>query len=342
MIFAVEYTDLLSALTRMMSMLPDGYALFFDQKADTWRLHLRALSDEVTCEGRLSRNLQSVRYTLDGSTLCTRVYPFGAEVEGQPITLVPLEGTDYLQSGAAEQWGVVSRTIQSDLIYDVPTLREVAQAYLERHAQPDAAITVTAFDLSQATGEPLDAFRLGHICQLALPAFGLTLRQRIIAIDQPDVLGTPGEMVLTLASRTAAVSTRTEVDNLVRQITSGKLLGGTITEVVDENRAYGSYPYPVMHYFDIEDWAAVLDVRVTFAPDRGVTVRALLVDGIELSAEERRSGSFSAMPYLRRDELGQIAQGQHYVTFHPSNGTYGEDCGVSSAITMTVIARQTT
>lgn len=341
-IYATEYIDLLSALTLMMSMLPEGYALSFDQSGEDWLLHIRALSDEDACEGRLHRNLQSVHYELDSSRLCTRVYPFGAEVEAQRVTLVPMEGVDYLQSEAAATWGVISKTFHSDLVFDVATLHDVAEAYLALHAQPEATITVEAIDLHHATGEPLDAFQLGRMCRLCLPDMGLTLRQHISAIVKPDVFGAPGKAVLTLSSRTIDPDEQTEIDDLVRQVSSGKLLGGTVTEVVNNNRAYGSYPSPVVHYFTIEDWAAVLDVRVTFRPDIGVSINALLVDGIELSVEERRSGAFNAMPYLKRDDLGQIAQGRHWVTFHPSNGTYGEDCGVSSTITMTVIAKQTT
>lgn len=341
-IYATEYIDLLSALTLLLSMLPDGYALAFDQSGTDWLLHIRAPSNEDACEGRLHRNLQGVHYELDSSRLCTRVYPFGAEVETQRVTLIPMEGVDYLQSEAADTWGVISKTFHSDLIFDVPTLHDVAEAYLDLHTQPEATITVEAVDLHQATGEPLDSFQLGRMCRICLPEAGLTLRQRITAIVKPDVYGAPGQAVLTLRSRTVNTDEQTEIDDLVRQVTSGNLLGGTVTEVVSTNRAYGSYPSPVVHFFEIEDWAAVLDVRVTFKADSGASINALLVDGIELSVEERRSGSISAMPYLKRDELGQITQGQHRVTFHPSNGTYGENCGVSSTVTMTVIAKQTT
>lgn len=341
-IYATEYIDLLSALTLMMSMLPDGYMLAFDQSGEDWLIHIRALSQDDLCEGRLHRNLQSVHYELDSSRLCTRVYPFGAEVETRRVTLVPMKGVDYLQSEAASTWGVVSKTFHSDLIFDVATLHDVAEAYLALHAQPEAIITVEATDLHHATGEALDSFRLGRMCRLCLPEAGLTLQQHISVIAKPDVFGTPGQAVLTLRSRTVDPDEQTEVDDLVRQVSSGKLLGGTVTELVKTSSAAGSYPYPVVHYFDIEDWAAVLEVWVKFTHDYTVSVNALLVDGYELSVAERRSGSFSAMPYLRRNELGQIEQGRHWVTYHPSNGTYGENCFVNSTITMTIIAKQTT
>ena len=340
-ILAIEYIDLLTALEQLLGMLPEGYALNFDQSGDAWQLHLRALSDADACEGRLTRNLHSVRYELDSSRLCTRVYPFGAEVETGRINLSPLEGCDYLQSEAASTWGAVSRSFTSDMIFDVPTLREVAQRYLDRHAQPTATITVEAVDLCSATSETLDAFRLGRMCRLALPDMGLTLQQRIYAIEKPDLYGMPGQVVLTLASTTGSASESAEIAELVRQVTASKLLGGTVTEVVDENRAYGTYASPIVHYFEVEDWAGVLDVRVSLDPDTGVRISELLVDSNALPDEVWRSASFSAMPYLTRDTLGQITVGEHKLILHPTTGVSGEECGVESTITMTVIAQKT-
>ena len=341
-IFATEYTNLLSALEALLGMLPEGYALDFDQAQSPWLLHLRQLPQTVGCEGRLSRNLQSVRHALDGSRLCTRVYPFGAEVETERLTLVPLEGTDYLQSESADSLGVISRTFESDLIFDVPTLQQAALMYLDRHAQPEAVTTVNAVDLSAATGEDHDAFRLGKLCRLALPDRPLTLEQRITAIDKPDVYSAPGQMILTLSSRLKQQTEGEEIEEIVRQVTAGKLLGGAVTEVVNKNRANGHYTAPVVHSFEIEDWAAILDVRISFKADSGSSVRAVRIDSMHPKDEVWSGGSFSAMPYLKRDELGQIAQGSHWVAFHPSNGTSGELCGVTSTVTMTVIEKTTT
>ncbi len=341
-IFATGYANLLDAVETLLSMLPEGYALDFDQSVTPWLLHLRKLSDGDACEGRLTRNLQSIRETVDGSRLCTRVYPFGAEIEDSRVNLVPLSGSDHAESEAAATLGVISRTFENDLIFDVLTLNEVAQKYLERHALPEVTLTVHAMDLSAATGETIDAFRLGRMCRLCLPDQDLVLRQRIIAIDKPDVHGTPGLVTLTLSNRLKIQSEAEELDEMVRQVTAGKLIGGEVTEVVDTNRAYGSYPSPIVHYFEIEDWAAVLDVRVNFKPDIGVTMRDIRVDSVYPDDSLWAGYSFSALPFLDRDDLGQIARGEHKLIMYPSNGNYGENCGVSSTVTMTVIPKSVT
>lgn len=336
-LLATDYTDLLSALKQLLSLLPEGYALAFDQSVRPWVLHLRALSDDVACEGRLSRNVHDVRYVQDASRLCTQVYPFGVTAEDQPLSLTALLGTDHLDSPAQSEWGIISRTIRSESIYDTATLRDVAQRYLEVHAVPDVTVTVKAVDLSRATGEALDAFRLGTMCRLSLAAMGRCLTMRITAIDTADIYGAPGSMVLTLTNRLHAASGSAEIDLLLRQVTADRLLGGTVTNVEDKNRAHGSVPSPVVHYFTVEDWPAVLDVQVSFTPDSGVTISDLRVDDVYPPDDIWRSGTFSAMPYLRRDEQGCIAKGEHKLILHPTNGVYGEDCGVNSVVTLTVI-----
>jgi hypothetical protein len=127
-IFATEYASLLDALNALLGMLPEGYTLDFDQTLTPWRLHIRRMTDVPFCEGRLSRNVSSVRHQVDGSRLCTRVYPFGAEVETGRVTLMPLTGSDHIESPAAQEKGVISRTIQNDLIFDVPTLQRCLRA----------------------------------------------------------------------------------------------------------------------------------------------------------------------------------------------------------------------
>ena len=341
-IFATGYTNLLSALNTLLGMLPEGYALDFDQQTVPWKLHLRRLPNTVSCEGRLSRNLLSIRQELDSSRLCTRVYPFGAEVESGRISLVPLTGNDHLQSEAAATLGIISRTFENDLIFDVPTLKEVAALYLQRHAEPAATITVSALDLSSATHEGFDAFRLGCICRLCLPDLHLTLRERIIAIDKEDVYASPGQATLTLSNRMKQQSESAEIDELVRLVTAEKLLGGVVSEIEDKNRAYGSYNSSVVHYFDIKDWAAVLDVRATFKADIGAHVREVRVDSVLIQEDIWKSGTFSAMPYLRRDALGQIAQGEHYIAIYPYGETTSESVGVTSTVLMTVIDKAVT
>lgn len=335
LIFSTDYADGLTALNAMLDMLPEGYAPDYDQSQEPWLLHVRRLPEEPDCEGRLTRNLRSVRVERDGSRFCTRVYPFGAETEEGRVSLMPIQGMDYTESEMVDGYGVVSRTFRSDRIFDSATLYDVACLYLERHGGPETTVTVDAYDLSQATGDDFDHFRLGKRCRLALPDLGMYITARICAVRKEDVYGEPGRAVLSLTDRTAHNRESDEIDELIRQVTAGKLLGGTVAEVVSSNRAEGTYQFPIVHSFTVEDWPDLLDVRAVFTPDAGVSVTEVRVDDAYPAYSEWRGGSFSLMPWLKRDDLGRIARGQHQLVMHPytSSGTGA----VSSTVTMTVI-----
>ena len=335
LLYSTDCTDLLSALEEMLALLPQGYALGFTQSGSLWVLHLQALPEGISCEGRLGRNLRSVRITSDGSRLCTRVYPYGAKADQQRLSLLPDQGVEYLQSGAAAELGVIASTFASDRIFDVPTLRSVAELYLERHSRPETTLQVEAADLSAITAQPLDAFRLGHLCRLALPGEGMTLTARITAMHKPDVLGAPGQVTLTLED--APLRARDEITALINQVTAARMLGGSLVTTHLDNRAEGSYPSPIVHYFDVPDGSALLDCRVAFTPDPGVSVTELRVDDTYPAKGVWSGGSFSAMAFLKRDALGCIASGTHRLILHPHTGIYGELGAVVSRVTLTTL-----
>ena len=334
-IFSTDFADGFTALEALADMLPEGYHLDYDQSATPWLLHVRRLPEDIGCEGRLTRNLGSIRMTADSSRLCTRVYPFGAEGAEGPVSLLPIQGQLYTEAAEAEALGVVSRTFTSDRIFDTATLFDVAVRYLDRHCQPEISLTVDALDLSQATGEDFDRFRLGRMCRLALPTHRLHLTGRICTIEKADVYRRPGQALLTLSNYRRHSREADEIDELVRQVTAGKLLGGTVAEVVSKNRASGTYQSPIVHYFTVENWPDLLDVQAAYTPDSGVQVTALYIDGVAPPPSAINSRGFSIMPYLTRDALGRVAAGQHRLVMHPytSAGTGS----VASTVTMTVI-----
>lgn len=334
-IFSTDYADALTALQAMLDMLPEGYAPAFDQSVTPWVLHIRQLSEEVTCEGRISRNLRNIRIEQDGSRLCTRVYPFGAEVEGVRVNLTPINGLDHASSDLTEDIGVISRTWHSDRIFDTATLQEVAARYLARHEQPEACVTVDVRDLSWTSYADFDHFALGRLCRLAIPDASYYLTARIIRLEQSDVYGDPGSMRLTLSNQRQHSRESEEIDELIRQVRAGKLLGGTVAEVVSDNRAEGTYQSPIVHYFTVEDWPDLLDVHVSFTPDSGVRAAEVRIDDSYPPDSEWQDGSFSAMPYLRRDALGRVAPGTHNLTMHPY--TQEGTGAINSRIIMTII-----
>ena len=83
-------------------------------------------------------------------------------------------------------------------------------------------------------------------------------------------------------------------------------------------------------------------MRITFRADAGASIRDVRVDNMHPEDTVWKGGAFSAMPYLKRDELGQIAAGQHLVSFLPYGSSATDSVGVNSTVTMTVIEKTTT
>ena len=83
-----------------------------------------------------------------------------------------------------------------------------ATRYLSRRKEPAISVELDAVDLSEATGETLDAFAVGKKFRLALPGYGVTVEQWITGIRYQDVYGDPRHVTLTLANAVADLALR--------------------------------------------------------------------------------------------------------------------------------------
>lgn len=329
LLFTCGCQPLLTAVMNVMALLPDGYRLDYDQRSLPWTLHLRALDNTAFCEGRLSRNLTGLRVSRDCADLCTRVYPYGAGQGTERISLTPLTGTDYMQSDAAAVWGVISRTITVSSIFDAPTLHSVALKYLERHREPAVSVEAGVIDLSAATGEPIDAFRPGRMCRLLLPEEKVSLAERIVSLEEPDVIATPGLIRVSLCSRVSDASD--EIADILREVTASKILGGRVTDVTTNSRANGTSTSRIEHYFRVDNIASVLGATAWLDPDDGVRVVEVRVDENLVPSSAWADNVFSILPYLKRDALGLVTGGRHTLAIYPDSGA------VNSTITLKVI-----
>lgn len=182
----------LDLLLTMMEQLPD-YMLSFDQSSFPWLLSIVRKPKEITAEGRLSRNLSSVRVQYDDSELCTRVYANGLE-------------NGYMDSDNVATYGLVEHSLTLSEDIKRAEAETIASRYLEKRDTPAVAIEIDAVDLSLATGEALDAFTISKRFRLALPAYGQTFEEDIIGIEYADVYGEPERVTLELANEIADIN----------------------------------------------------------------------------------------------------------------------------------------
>lgn len=231
-----DYSNVLQSIVNLMEQLP-AYMLRLDQSAIPWTLSVVEMPKEDGCECRLTRNLESLSVEFDRTDLCTRLYIRGMakakkEEEDQPgddiifiedgeegeeedlaplspdFKLPPAETlvevySETLEADTIATWGIVERVLEADMELPRNELIRQGRLYLEERKNPAITITMDAFDLYQATGEPFDRFYLGRICRVCLPEYGAVLRHRVVALTFPDALGEPERVTVTLAAKRA-------------------------------------------------------------------------------------------------------------------------------------------
>ena len=201
---SIEYeydcNNILSAMTEVVGDEKDGYALEFDDTHGfPWRVNVVPVETTASCEGRLSRNLESVSISISDDEFCTRIY------------CKNLPEPHYIDSSTVSVWGIITKTITAGEGVTAESLKSYITRYLEDHKNPRISIEINGVDLATATGESLDSFRTGRLFRLALPDYDVKMEERILVRSITDVYGDPRGVRLTLAS-----NIRDTAEDLVR------------------------------------------------------------------------------------------------------------------------------
>lgn len=268
----------------------------YDFGAYPFTLHIRPRSTADIAELREGRNLATARKTVDRSGLYTRIYPIGQNDLRLP------EG--YLSQNEG-QYGTVEK-IETDSTMDTEAkLRAWAAARLKRHCVPTVTVNVTGLDLSQGTGESLDAFRIGKHCRIPMPDIGQAIEERIIKLNWRDKIGSPEIVMITLANSVDDVAT------IMRQEKNRSGGGGGAKRAKKEKEDHAWFVDTEEHVAMVaeavagegaaQDWSRVAQVvvdgegvhqRVTKAVNDIVTATAsieVLEKSIDLEVKERKT-----------------------------------------------------
>lgn len=198
--YAYDCNNILSAMTEVVGDEKDGYALEFDDTHGfPWRVNVVSVETSASCEGRLSRNLESVSVSISDDEFCTRIY------------CKSLPEPHYIDGPTASVWGIITKTITAGEGVTAESLQSYITRYLEDHKNPRNSIEINGVDLATATEESLDLFRIGRLFRLALPDYGVKMEERILVRSITDVYGDPRGVRLTLAS-----NIRDTAEDLVR------------------------------------------------------------------------------------------------------------------------------
>lgn len=188
------HQDVYSALGTIMENVPDCQ-WEFDQSTLPWKVSLKAFPTTAIMEMRMSRNIESMTVTLDRSQMYTRVYPTGKKnlhidsVNG---------GSSYLEKNTAT-WGVISQVLTDSTIDSAALLKNWAQTNLDKHSVPSVSVSIGGIELSEATGEPLDALQIGRLCRIPLPEYDMTVTERIVKLTWNNCILSEDQVQVTLA-----------------------------------------------------------------------------------------------------------------------------------------------
>lgn len=237
-------TKTLEMLSRAISEL-DGYTISFSQAEFPWTVNVLKKKSAASCEGRLSRNIRTIRKTIDDSDLCTRLY-------------CSLLDGGYIESDTVSAWGVVEKEITlNDDMTEAEALA-YCRRYLKNRKNPTVAIEIDADEWYSMTGEKLDRFELNDICRLALPDYGVTIEERIVGLNYTDVLGKPESVSVSIANQVQDMSIKTsemekDVDGLKHTSTGYgnqiRQANATIAHLVEENEGFKEVDNKMVAWF---------------------------------------------------------------------------------------------
>jgi len=179
--------SVMTALLTMMQSIPDYQIYFVQNGVNDWHVDIKARPTVPTCEGRLSRNLQSceVSYSTDG--ICTRVLADG-------IT------NGMMDSDKITQYGVYVQTMTLNDALSLEQKEAIVSAYLNAHDHPAVSVSISGLELSQVTGVDFDKFSLGAVCRIAVPWLDVIVDEVIIDKSYSDPYNNPEAVKFTLAN----------------------------------------------------------------------------------------------------------------------------------------------
>lgn len=232
--FKFENTNVYAALKKVCKSI-GNYQFTFDQSSRPWKFSIikKDPNEKATCEMRMTRNIASMRYSLDRTGMATRIYAYGKEA----VSIESVNnGLPYVEKNT-ETWGIVEEIYTDSNQTEPALLLSSAQIMLDQRCQPIVTVTIDGFDLAEATGEPMDALVLGRVCRVPLPGVkgfdDKTVNERIVALNWRDLVNTPDVVTVTLANSRETITTLAAKSNARGGGGGGNGGGGGDNETTD-------------------------------------------------------------------------------------------------------------
>ena len=199
--YSGDYGNVLSALLDVMGQLP-GHMMTFDfSTSPRWTLNIVARPGTVAGEGRLDRNIKSVRISYDDSNMCTKLLCYTTQAEGSAT-----RPSFVLNADTQSTYGVVEQSAGQDENETEADFRAKCNKFLAQHKNPLVSVSIDGIDLQAVTGEAVDGYSIGSKYRLAMPDYGLTLEETLVTLNWPSVYGDPSNVNVTLGNEELSIS----------------------------------------------------------------------------------------------------------------------------------------
>ncbi|WP_347320013.1 phage tail spike protein [Rossellomorea sp. RS05] len=243
----------------------EDYQWTYDTQSYPWTLGLERPSNAITCEVRYAKNMREIEREIDPSQLVNRIYPLGF---GEGVNQLGIEkvngGKPYLEDFASVgKYGLKAYVWADRRFEDAQSLKDNAQALLQKWATPKVVYKVKAADLSVLTGEPVDKFVEGALVRIIDPDLGV-ITQRIHMVSKPDITGAPGDIDLEIGSLTDDIATANVDIERKQQINDAYTQGATNLDSHNYVDNCDSTHPAVVRFFLPEDLVNVNTMSLSF------------------------------------------------------------------------------
>ena len=184
----------------------------YDFSTYPFKLSITQQASSVASEMRMSRNISTMKVSVDRSRMYTRFYPIGKNN-------LRLAAPGYVSRNEST-WGVIEKTETDQGKDTVAKLTSWANERLNVHAQPMITVTISGLDLSETTGVDLDHLEIGRKCQVPLPEYATTVTEMITKLSWRDKLREPENVTVTMANQ------QEDIASIINSITKASGSGG--------------------------------------------------------------------------------------------------------------------
>lgn len=192
--------SLLNALFSVPKPFDEPFTWSYNDSEYPFTLNLVKPSDAVKGMITAGKDLRGIEVTSDPTNIITRIYPLGNGEGVNQLNIAKVNGGSlYLRNAAAEAaYGVHKRVWVDRRFEDAQTLKQSAQAILDKFSRPQVSVEIEALDYSLIDPYELAGYQLGDVLRVYDQDTDTDTLIRLEKIEKDDVYGNPLDMKLEL------------------------------------------------------------------------------------------------------------------------------------------------